>query len=117
MNRIVIIFLISFVVCENLDTQISKKESNDAWKMNMLMLGGGLLPLGQLENNQPYKALSIFGLNYYWFNEFKEAKKNDDISDRNRSFWWMFFLTTYSMIDAYVDTHMKDIPLEENINK
>ncbi len=117
MNRFIIIFLISFVVCEDLDTQISKEESNDAWKMNMLMLGGGLLPLGQLENNQPYKALSIFGLNYYWFNEFKEAKKNDDISDRNRSFWWMFFLTTYSIIDAYVDSHMKDIPLEENINK
>ena len=28
-----------------------------------------------------------------------------------------FFLTTYSIIDAYVDSHMKDIPLEENINK
>jgi len=117
MNKIIIIFLISFIFSENLDISTSKEEGNDAWKMNMLMLGGGLLPMGQLENNKPYKAISIFGLNYYWLNEFKEAKKNNDISDRNRSFWWMFLLTTYSIIDAYVDSHMKDIPLEKNINK
>ena len=38
------------------------------------------------------------------------AKKNDDISDRNRSFWWLLFLSFYGIIDAYVDSHMEDFP-------
>ena len=117
MKKIIIILFISSIYCNNLDSLKLSDKTNDAWKINLFMLGGGILPLGQLENNKPYKALSLFGLNYYWFNEFKDAKKNDDISDRNRSFWWMLFLTSYSIIDAYVDSHMKNFPEKENLNK
>tara|TARA_B110000438_G_C15547440_1_gene535442 strand:+ start:305 stop:658 length:354 start_codon:yes stop_codon:yes gene_type:complete len=117
MKKIIIFLFVSSIFCNNVDSLNFLNESNDAWKMNMLMLGGGILPMGQLENNKPYKAISIFGLNYYWLKEFKKAKIADDISDRNRSFWWMFFLTTYSVIDAYVDSHMNKFPDEKNITK
>ena len=117
MKKIIIILFISSIYCNSLDSLKLSDRTNDAWKINLFMLGGGILPLGQLDNNKPYKALSLFGLNYYWFNEFKDAKKNDDISDRNRSFWWMLFLTSYSIIDAYVDSHMKNFPEKENLNK
>ena len=117
MKKIIIIIFFGSIYCNNLDSLQSLNEINDSWKMNLFLLGGGLLPLGQLENNKPYKALTIFGLNYYWFNEFKDAKKNDNISDRNRSFWWLLFLTTYSIIDAYVDSHMKNFPEDRDIIK
>ena len=119
------IFSLSFILCQDKVDSLAIKNDNsindDSWKLNLYMIGGGLVPLGQLENNKPLKALAITGMKVYWLNQMKESKEGeeDDISDRNRSFWWLFFLHFYGIIDAYVDSHINEFPenIEENINK
>ena len=83
---------------------------NHDWKLNVFSLGNGMLPLGQFENNKPFKALSLMAMKYYWLNEYINTKDNEDVSDRNRSFWWLFFLNFYGIIDSYVDFHLKNFP-------
>ena len=102
-------------------SQDSLKITNDkeVWKLNLIPSITGFVPLGQLENNKPFKAVAIFALRHYWYNEFLIAKEINDISDRNRSFWWMFFLYFYGIIDAYVDSHLDELPEvneENNLN-
>jgi len=113
---VVVIFLGAFLI-----SQDSLKISNDkeVWKLNLIPAVTGFVPLGQLENDKPFKAIAIFALRHYWYNEFLIAKEINDISDRNRSFWWMFFLYFYGLIDAYVDSHLDQLPEvdeENNLN-
>ena len=49
-------------------------------------------------------------MKYYWLNEYKDTKDNVDVSERNRSFWWLLFLNFYGIIDSYVDYHLKNFP-------
>ena len=49
-------------------------------------------------------------MKYYWLNEYKDTKDNEDVSERNRSFWWLLFLNFYGIIDSYVDHHLKNFP-------
>ena len=49
-------------------------------------------------------------MKYYWLNEYKDTKDNADVSERNRSFWWLLFLNFYGIIDSYVDYHLKNFP-------
>ena len=111
---VVVIFLGAFLI-----SQDSLKISNDkeVWKLNLIPAVTGFVPLGQLENDKPFKAIAIFALRHYWFNEFLIAKEINDISDRNRSFWWMFFLYFYGLIDAYVDYNFKNFPRENKKEK
>ena len=39
-----------------------------------------------------------------------------NISDRNRSFWWLLMLLN-GIIDSYVDYHLKDFPENEDLKK
>ena len=111
MKVLICILLLSYSFSETIQKNIEETQNvNDAWKLNLLFIGGGLLPLGQLENNKPFKALSLFGMKAYWLNQLNKSKDRDDISDRNRSFWWLLFLSFYGIIDAYVDSHMEDFP-------
>ena len=79
----------------------------------------GLMALREeYKNNKPLKAITILALRHYWFKEFKIAKNLGKISDRNRSFWWMFILYFYAIVDAYVDSHLDRFPEvdENNLN-
>ena len=125
MKKILVIIFLGISFNQDVDLLEASKSNensinNDAWKLNLYCIGGGVLPLGQLENNKPLKALSLFALKAYWIDQMKKSTKGekDDISDRNRSFWWLFFLYFYGIIDAYVDSHMEDFPenIDENIN-
>ena len=71
------------------DTILLFDNKKDAWKLNFFRIGGGVFPLGQLKNNKPIKAFSIFAMNSYWLNEFNKSNINNSISDRNRSAWWL----------------------------
>ena len=55
-------------------------------------------------------------MKYYWLNEYKSSKNSSNVSERNRSFWWLAFLSLYSIIDAYVDSHLKEFS-DDEINK
>ena len=88
---------------------------NYDWKSNLISLGHGMPNIGQFENNKPFKALSLMIMKYYWLNEYKSSKINENISDRNRSFWWLFILNFYGIIDSYVDYQLKEFPDNKEI--
>ena len=100
-----------------IDISVNKEVINHDWKLNVFSLGNGMLPLGQFENNKPFKAMSLIAMKYYWLNEYKEAQNTSNISDRNRSFWWLLILNLYGIIDSYVDFHLKDFPENEDTNQ
>jgi len=115
MNKIFLILFIGFILGNEDSLQVDNNK--DAWILNLLPIGTGFVPLGQLENNKPLKAITILALRHYWFKEFQIAKDLNKISDRNRSFWWMFFLYFYSVVDAYVDSHLDHFPeVDNNLN-
>ena len=114
----VIIVSFNFSLTDDISDIPSNKEViNHDWKLNVFSLGNGMLPLGQFENNKPFKAMSLIAMKYYWLNEYKEAQNTSNISDRNRSFWWLLILNLYGIIDSYVDFHLKDFPEDENTNQ
>ena len=119
-NKKILIYIIlsfTFLFSENIeDNDTTKTVINYDWKMNVMSLGHGMPNLGQFENNKPFKALTLMLMKYYWLNEYKSSKINENISDRNRSFWWLFVLNFYGIVDGYVDYHLKEFPKEE-INK
>jgi len=108
---LLLILFSSIIFNEDIDKgKIDQKVFDNDWKTNVLALGNGMIPLGQFENNKPFKAISLMAMKYYWLNEYKNTKNNEDVSDRNRSFWWLFFLNFYSIIDSYVDDQLKKFP-------
>ena len=115
-NKTFIYFIsfICFLFAENIETKDSTNTMlNHDWKSNLMSIGHGMPNVGQFENNKPYKALSLMIMKYYWLNEYKSSKINENISERNRSFWWLFILNFYGIVDAYVDYHLKDFPKEK----
>ena len=112
------IFIVSFF-CFLFSENIQNKDStntllNHDWKSNFMSIGHGMPNIGQFQNDKPFKALSLMIMKYYWLNEYKSSKINENISDRNRSFWWLFVLNFYGIADAYVDYHLKEFPEEKN---
>ena len=100
-----------------IDISVNKEVINHDWKLNVFSVGNGMLPLGQFENNKPFKAMSLIAMKYYWLKEYNEAQNTSNISDRNRSFWWLLILNLYGIIDSYVDFHLKDFPENEDTNQ
>ena len=118
-NILILCFLLfTFSYAINIeDNDSTKLVINDNWKMNVISLGHGMPNLGQFDNNKPFKAVALMLMKHYWLNEFKIAKINENISDRNRSFWWLFLLNFYGIIDSYVDENLKDFPEDINLNQ
>jgi hypothetical protein len=114
---VIIVFFNFSLTDDIIDIPSNKKVINHDWKLNVFSLGNGMLPLGQFENNKPFKAMSLIAMKYYWLNEYNEAQSTSNISDRNRSFWWLLILNLYGIIDSYVDFHLKDFPEGENTNQ
>ena len=115
---IYIILLFAFLFAGDIeDNDTTKTVINHDWKMNVLSLGHGMPNLGQFENKKPFKALTLMLMKYYWLNEYKSSKINENISDRNRSFWWLFILNFYGIVDSYVDYHLKEFPEDDIIDK
>ena len=90
-----------------------KKVINHDWKLNVFSIGHGMPNIGQFENDKPFKALSLMLMKYYWLNEYNSSKINENISERNRSFWWLLILNFYGIIDSYVDKHLKEFPNDD----
>ena len=113
---LVLIIVLSYSLCED-ELQIEPKETvvNQDWKSNMFSIGHGMINIGQFENNKPFKALSLMAMKHYWLNEYRASKNSNNVSERNRSFWWLLILNFYGIIDAYVDNHLKEFP--ENTDK
>ena len=72
--------------------------------------------LGQIYNKKHLKAFIMMAMKSYWYNEYNDSKKDNNISDRNRAFWWFSFLYLYSIIDAYIDSQMETFPEEDENN-
>jgi len=72
---------------------------------------------GQIYNEKPFKAFILSALKAYWLIDYEKSKKNNKIKDRNRSLWWIFILTLYGSIDAYVDAHLDKFPNEKVFKK
>ncbi len=114
----VIIVSFNFSLSDDInDISVNKKVINHDWKLNVFSVANGMLPLGQFENNKPFKGMSLIAMKYYWLKEYNEAQNTSNISDRNRSFWWLLILNLYGIIDSYVDFHLKDFPENEDTNQ
>ena len=116
-SLLIIFIIINCCFSEEIEKNNPNQEIiNHDWKLNVFSLGHGMIPLGQFENKKPFKALTLMTMRYYWLNEYQKTKKNGDISDRNRSFWWLLFLNFYGIIDSYVDYHLMQFP-NDNIEE
>ena len=115
-KQIYSIFII-FLTTISFSNTIDSLEVNDdnAWKISLLPMAYNIPSMGQFYNDKPLKALSLVAMKSYWYNEYNNSKKENNISDRNRAFWWFSFLYFYSIIDAYIDSQMETFP-EENEN-
>ena len=118
MNKLILIILFGFIFSEEtIDSTFTKKIINHDWKLNVFSIGKGMIPIGQFENNKPLKAITLMTMKFYWLKEFQIAKDISNISDRNRSFWWLLMLNLYGIVDSYVDYHLKDFPANDIENK
>ena len=116
MNRLLLLIFLGFIFCNNeIDSTSTKKNINHDWKLNVFSIGAGMIPIGQFENNKPFKAIALMTMQFYWLKEFQIAKNINNISDRNRSFWWLLMLNLYGVVDSYVDFHLKDFPNNNDI--
>ena len=110
-------FFIGLSFSENVDSlSIKDKYKSDSWKMS-LHPSFNMVSAGQLNNNKPFKAITLTAMKTYWFKEFLKAQNNDKLSDRNRAFWWVLFLYFYSIVDAAVDIEMQTFPENDIQNK
>ena len=69
----------NYLYSNNSDTLKNVKENNDSWKVSLLPFAYNIPSLGQFNNNKPLKGLSLMAMKYYWYNEFNEAKKENNI--------------------------------------
>ena len=116
-NILLICFFIGLSFSENLDSlTIENEYKQDSWKMS-LHPAFNIVSAGQLNNNKPFKAITLTAMKTYWFKEFLKAQKNDKLSDRSRAFWWFLFLYFYSIVDAAVDFEMQTFPEDDIQNK
>ena len=110
-------FFIGLSFSENVDSlSIKDKYKSDSWKMS-LHPSFNMVSAGQINNNKPFKAITLTAMKTYWFKEFLKAQKNDKLSDRSRAFWWFLFLYFYSIVDAAVDIEMQTFPDNDIQNK
>ena len=117
--RYILIFVIISILFPNELKEEEQKEKiiNHDWKSNVFSIGHGMPNIAQFENNKPFKALSLMLMKYYWLNEYNSSKISENISDRNRSFWWLLFLSFYGIVDGYVDKHLEDFPQNDNLER
>ena len=116
-NILLIFFLIGLSFPENLDSlKVENEYRKDSWQMS-LHPAFNIVSAGQLNNNKPFKAITLTAMKTYWFKEFLKAQKNDKLSDRSRAFWWFLFLYFYSIVDAAVDFEMQTFPKDDIQNK
>jgi len=115
---ILILFFFNISFCQDLDS-LQIKELNDpdvALFLSLLPFMNLADPnevvtipsFGQLYNKKPLKAFILSALKSYWLIDYEKSKKNNNISDRNRSLWWLFGLILYGAIDAYTDAHLDE---------
>jgi len=113
---ILILFFLSISLCSELDTsQLENiKDPDAALFLSLVPLLNLAEPkeiltipsLGQLYNEKPMKAFILSALKTYWLIDYEKSQKENDISDRNRSLWWLFGLVMYGAIDSYTDAHL-----------
>ncbi len=109
-------FFVNLSFSESADSlNVEDKYKSDSWKMS-LHPSFNMFSAGQLNNNKPFKAITLTAMKTYWFKEFLKAQKNHKLSDRSRAFWWFLFLYFYSIVDAAVDFEMRTFP-DDNQNK
>ncbi len=121
-NSILLFIVFSFLFCEEQQNTLDSesKDPNIALALSLLPLLNAsnsneltyIPSLGQIYNEKPFKAFILSALKAYWLIDYEKSKKNNKIKDRNRSLWWLFGLTLYGSIDAYVDAHLDKFPNE-----
>ena len=115
-KSILILFYLSVSLCNELDTLHLEniKDPNAALFLSLVPLLNLAEPkevltipsLGQLYNEKPMKAFILSALKTYWLIDYEKSQKENNISDRNRSLWWLFGLVMYGAIDSYTDSHL-----------
>ena len=117
-KSVLILFFLNISLCQDLDSlQINElKDPDIALFLSLLPLMNLADPneivtipsFGQLYNKKTLKAFILSALKSYWLIDYEKSKKNNNISDRNRSLWWIFGLILYGAIDAYTDAHLDE---------
>ena len=111
-------FFINLSLCNSVDSLEVKefKDHDIALFLSLIPLMNFAEPnevvsipsLGQLYNKKPLKAFVLSALKAYWLIDYEKSKNNNNISDRNRSLWWLLGLIMYGAIDAYTDAHLDE---------
>ena len=110
-NNFFFFFLICFcLIYSNGETDSTLVKSIKVKQINALPFFGYIPALGQLENGKPGKAILITALRTYWLDEYRKTKKTGNISNRNRSLWWLVALLLYGSVDAYIDSELGAFP-------
>ena len=116
MNKLcLIIFFSSFLFTS--DSLNVKSDVEVIKELSLFPFLGHIPALGQLHNNKPLKAMIMMSMQAYWTQEYTKSKNENNISDRNRSLWWMIILLIYGSIDAYIDANLNTFPYDEAIEK
>jgi len=117
-----IIFVLSISFCNNLDSLGIQKDPDVALFLSLLPIMNLADPnevitipsLGQLYNEKPLKSYILSALKSYWLIDYEKSKTDNNISDRNRSLWWLFGLVMYGAIDAYTDANLNKFSEKHN---
>ena len=67
----------------------------------------------EINNGKYIKGLLLTSLQGYSIYKFSDYNKNNQISKRNTYAWWILGLYFYGVIDAYVDSSLKNFPNNE----
>ena len=58
--KLFFIVIFNFIFAINVvESDTTKKIINHDWKLNVFSIGKGMIPIGQFENNKPFKAFVI----------------------------------------------------------
>jgi len=114
-NSKYLIILFCFSIIYTSDSLSVKSDLEDSKDFVLFPFLGHVPAIGQLHNDKPLKAMILMTMQSYWTNEYISSRNEGDISDRNRSLWWMIILLIYGSIDAYIDANIKEFPYDEEI--
>jgi len=108
MNKYIFIFIFSVVFANE---TVDKNQEDSNWKTNFIPI------VGQFKNQKYFKGIILGSLQTYSAYNLSHYNKSKQIGKRNTYAWWVLGLYFYGIIDAYVDTNLKNFPKNNNEDK
>ena len=101
MNKYIYIFIISIIFTND---NINDKEKDFNWKLNVIPI------VGQINNQKYLKGILLGSMQAYSGYKLSNYNNSNQIGKRNTYAWWILGLYFYGIIDAYVDSNLKNFP-------